>query len=393
METTLSIKNCHRVKAVRLATEPGTASQEFCFRAISRNQSFMSCTYVHTATAPDGTITEIRNVKADMMKWVVTEWKYDVNLEDLWDAGVRAFSGTSHTPEDRAAMYIRDYEKEIQEDLAGLPENEYETYIAKYREWVITLFAKQSRVMSAMIVGPAKFPTQKNKAAGDAYERAYQDFRTWRENFFKAVKRRIEAAKPKEQRDDEEWQGVKAMILRTAETIFGIDTRNEPYYRSSFVTNLYGRLETIAKNGKVEIIKKSAELIKELNQQHKENGGKAIFTDRHKFWKLVEKAEEMIAHQEENANREDETFELDGCTVVKNYEENRLQIFHDEKPAQEVINNLKKEGWRWSRNNGCWQRQLTYNACYSAARVILGTDATFESRKEFVNKLWPDHQK
>lgn len=391
MEATLSIRNCHRAKAVRPATEPDSANQEFGFRAIAKNQSFMSCTYVHTATASDGTVTEIRNTKLDMDKWVVTEWKYDTNLEDLWDAGVRAFSGTSHTPEDRAAQYIREYEKEIQEDLAELPKNEQEAYIAKYREWVSTLFAKQSRVMSAMIVGPAKFPTQRNKAASDAYDYAYKNFRTWRENFFKGVQRRIDAAKPKEQREEEEWQGVKAMITRSAQSIYGIDTRHEPYDRTCFVSNLYGRLETIAKNGKVEIIRKAAEYIKELNKKFKETGGKAIFTDRHKFWKLVDKAGETIAKQQENADKENETIEIYDCTVVKNYEENRLQIFHEEKPAQEVINKLKTEGWRWSRNNGCWQRQLTQNACWSAARVIAGDPAglsNFDEVRTLANKLW-----
>lgn len=389
MEILLSQKNCHRAKTVRPATEPESADYTFSFRAIVKNQSFMYQTYAHQATSTDGKCVEIR--ESEFKNWIVTGWLYEENLEDLYDAGVRAFSATSHTPEERALQYIREYEEEIHKDLKNLPDNEKETYLTKYREWVATLFSKHSRIMSAMIVGPAKFPTARNKSASDAYDRAYQDFRTWRENFFKGVKKRIDAAKPQEQKAEEEWQGVKSMIKQSADTIFGIDTRNEPYYRSAFVSNLYGRLETLANKGKVELIRKAAEYIKELNKIMKENGGKPIFTDRHKFWKLVEKAEESIVKQQENAEKENVTIELESCTVVKNYEEDRLQIFHDEKPAQEIIDHLKKEGWRWSRNNGCWQRQLTSNACYSAARVITGRSATnlnLDEVRTLANKIW-----
>lgn len=393
METILSRKNCHRAKTVRPANEPEATDYTFGFRAVRKHESLMYCAYAHTATAPDGTKVELG--EADFKNWVVTSWLYEENLEDLYEAGVRAFSGTSQTPDDRTAQYIREYEQEIQEDLKKLPEEDRLAYFTKYREWVATLFARHSRVMSAMVVGPARFPTAKNKSAGDAYDRAYQDFRAWREKFFKNVERRIEAAKPQDQRDEEEWQGVKARIIRTASTIFGIDTRHEPYDRALFVSNLYGRMETLAKNGKVEMLRRAAEFIKELNVRFKAEGGKEIFTSRHKFWKLVEKAEETLAKQAENANRENEEFELDNCTVVKNYEEDRLQIFHEKKPAPEVISLLKKEAWKWSRNNVCWQRQLTMNACYSAARVILGGPNGLSNTEEvtkLAKKLWLGHQ-
>ena len=393
METILSIKNCHRAKTVRPVNQPDSPDYTFDYRAIAKHQGFMYCNYAHKVTSPSGEEIEISNY--NLKEWAVTSWLYEVSLENLYDAGVRAFSGTSHTPEDRAVQYIRDYEKEIVEDLKELPEAEHEAYIEKYREWVATLFSKHSRVMSAMIVGPAKFPTKRNKSASDAYDTAYRNFREWRDRFFKGVQRRMEAAKPQDQREEEEWQAVKARIMDTARSIFGIDTRNEPYNRTLFVSNLYNRMETLAKNGKVEMLRRAGEFIKELNAKFKSAGGKPIFTDRHKFWKLVEKAEETLAKQTENANRENEVFEMYSCTIVKNYEEDRLQIFHDGKPAPEVISLLKKEAWRWSRNNACWQRQLTQNACYSAARVILGgPNGTYDVSEvsKLGQKLWHGHQ-
>lgn len=391
METTiLTKKNCHRAATIRPVGDTDCSENVYSFdyRAIKKNESFLHCTYAHEARKPDGTKVEITD--HDLKNWAVVEWHYAENLEDLYDAGVRAFSATSHTPEDRALQYIREYEKEIQEDLGILPENEREPYFAKYREWVTTLFSRHSRIMSAMIVGPAKFPTSRNNNANDAYNQAYQDFRQWRDNFFRGVQRRIEAAKSPEERAEDEFKAIRRSIIESATTIFLHDTKGAPVYRSLIVSNLYNRMETLAKNGKVEMLRRASALIKELNEKFKKEGGKEVFTSRHKFWKLVEQAEAQIAKQQEMEGKEDKEIEFDGGNIVFNYAENRLQIFHDSKPDYDVISLLKKEGWRWSRNNGCWQRQLTPNACYSAARVIKGGKTgveNLETTTQFAKQL------
>lgn len=55
--------------------------------------------------------------------------------------------------------------------------------------------------------------------------------------------------------------------------------------------------------------------------------------------------------------------------VVEDTEIMRLQIIFDGKPEPEVRDILKKNGFRWSPKNSCWQRQLTNNARYSLNRV------------------------
>lgn len=390
METILTIKNCHRAKTVRPVGKPDSPDYEFGWREKSISSNMFGGTYCHIATAPDGTKVEIKD--RDLQNWEVTAWKYAENLEHLWSAGVIAFSGTSHTPEERAAQYIREYEAELQDDLSIMPEHEKEAYISKYSGWVSTLFAKHSRIASAMIVGPARFPSNKNERASNAYDSAYSDFRAWREKYLKGIYTRIEAAKPQSQKDDEEWQGIRSDILSTAGTLLAIDTQNAPYYRSAFVTNLYGRMSTLAKNGKIEMLRRATEFIKEQNEKLKAKGGKVIFTGRHKFWNLLKEAEEEIARKAAKSEREDKEYEFNGGNIVMSFSEDRLQIFHDTKPDYAVISSLKKEGWRWSRNSMCWQRQLTSNACYSAARVIIGTEAPLEEITKFAKMLCQDLQ-
>ena len=70
------------------------------------------------------------------------------------------------------------------------------------------------------------------------------------------------------------------------------------------------------------------------------------------------------AKTEGNTESENEYFR-----TVENTEIMRLQLFFDGKPEAEVRDILKKNGFRWSRKNSCWQRQLTDNARYSLVRV------------------------
>lgn len=59
-------------------------------------------------------------------------------------------------------------------------------------------------------------------------------------------------------------------------------------------------------------------------------------------------------------------WEFDGGTVEANTEENRLQIFFDHKPEEDVRSELKANGFRWAPSAGAWQRQLNDNAIRAA---------------------------
>ena len=64
------------------------------------------------------------------------------------------------------------------------------------------------------------------------------------------------------------------------------------------------------------------------------------------------------------------TTKFDGGEIVRNAEENRLQILFDEIPDADTRDALKSNGFRWSPRNKAWQRQLTQNAEYAARRVL-----------------------
>lgn len=359
----LSKKNCHRAATIREIAHP-IGEWVFEWRGKKLGGNLMRSDYAHIASRP-GFGNSIVIYDGELSNWKVLSWKYEVNLEELWEVACNAFYSTSFNPEERAAQYIRDYEQELNADLANMPENEKEHYITKYKDWVRTLFNKHSRIMSAMITGPARFPTRRNEKANNSYDAACKEFREWREKALKAIARRIEEAKPAEQRESEEWARLKHSITSSAYTIKGINEGTERgYNKALFVSSIYGKVETYAKRGDVAMVEKAIAYIRELNKKS------SIITERHKFFKLAEMAKAACEAQEVKADKEDVEIEFEGGKVVKNFSEDRLQIIFPGKPNAETISKLKSKGFRWSPRFMAWQRQLTSHSYYACASVV-----------------------
>lgn len=81
----------------------------------------------------------------------------------------------------------------------------------------------------------------------------------------------------------------------------------------------------------------------------------------------IRSVKERIARLEEmSSGPAPEGWVFDGGEVICNVEENRLQIRFDAIPEEATRTALKSNGFRWSRRNGVWQRQLTPNAIRTA---------------------------
>ena len=66
-----------------------------------------------------------------------------------------------------------------------------------------------------------------------------------------------------------------------------------------------------------------------------------------------------------------EPIEFDGGVVVANKEINRIQIFFDDIPDEDIRAEMKSRGFKFSRyNDNAWQRQLNSNGIYAAKKVV-----------------------
>lgn len=162
METiVLSKRNCHRADKVRQIAHPEYGEWTFEWRGQKLREGFMHTEYAHLASQPGwGNATVVSDNETEMRLWEVVSWKYDISFEDLWARAVRAYDGTSFSPEVRAATAIREYESLVIEDLKKLPAEEHNEYVAKFREWVGTLFDKHSRILSVNDCRPCQLSGQ-----------------------------------------------------------------------------------------------------------------------------------------------------------------------------------------------------------------------------------------
>ena len=75
---------------------------------------------------------------------------------------------------------------------------------------------------------------------------------------------------------------------------------------------------------------------------------------------------------------EDTEEEHSWGTLAMCYSEERIRFVFSEIPSSEVRSLLKSNGFKWSPNNGAWQRQLTTNAKYATKRILQQLESVSE---------------
>lgn len=358
----LTQQNAHRVTMVRRKDDPTSTPVLFRWRGERR---FGIRNFDHLI----GEGNEARIIKPHEFEgWEVVETSHPGYLEDLWDAAYHAHYWNSQHPDIVGEDELTQYERELHADLQTMPEEQREQYLSNYKSHLSGVWASESRVANAFVTGRSGFNYRRNEKAENAYRNKCEAFRGWRERALKAVEKYKESQKTDEQRAEELWQKVEADIDSTATTIHNLDTGKERgYSRALFVSNLFGRIATYAKNGNVEIVERAVARIREWNAKCQ----KPIITERHSLFKLPDVARSVRQKAEETAGRENKEIAFEGGKVVFNYAEDRLQILFDEVPDKEFRERMHREfRFNWSRRNMAWQRQLTDNAVRAARRLL-----------------------
>jgi len=218
-----------------------------------------------------------------------------------------------------------------------------------------------------MIAGPANFPVVRNAKRSRWADTKLTAFVEWDHKARAAIKRHLLDARTPEEKDTAEWRALQSEITRSLSVILGIDTEGEAWERSAFTTSISGKVERLAQHGEVELVEKALAFLQSYNEQHE----KPAFPARHKIWSFPEvarAAREKLAGAADTPSTVIATGE--GCTIEKNVQADRVQIFFDAKPDATLRDKLKSAGWKWSPSNEAWQRKLTEAAIHSAKSII-----------------------
>ena len=71
----------------------------------------------------------------------------------------------------------------------------------------------------------------------------------------------------------------------------------------------------------------------------------------------------------EDCGLQDNGWQFDGGSVAMNADLNRIQIFFDAKPGEDIRAELKRRGFKWAPSKNAWQRQLTANGIYAVKQI------------------------
>lgn len=273
-------------------------------------------------------------------------------LSPYWDLCYQAHSNISFSPEKRATMYVKEFSQILEEDLKELGEN-----TGNYKEKFINHFTgwmhAKSRCLSSMITGPANFPVRRAQKANNSEHNRYTDFMTWRNKYFKAVNR-IPTKSP-----EEELYLAERKLEHQLNYQLRLKEINK-LIRKSKADNIRDILTYLQES--------DWEFTKDELSQISDNYGRGFKVPGYVLTNLnarIKSTKDKIVIMTNRINTkkswEDINFEGGYVTI----EDDRVKIFHDEKPSKDIINEIKKNGFRWSPFWKCWCRKHTRNALYS----------------------------
>ena len=84
----------------------------------------------------------------------------------------------------------------------------------------------------------------------------------------------------------------------------------------------------------------------------------------------IRRTKKRIEYLEALSARKTAEQVINGVRLLENVEANRVQLFFDSIPSEEVRKKLKTNGFRWCRSEGAWQRHLSPSAVYWAQEVL-----------------------
>jgi hypothetical protein len=263
---------------------------------------------------------------------------------------------------------IAEFESMAQEDINKISEAakeggdplgpQLDRYVSKFKELFIKIIDARSRTASAMITGPANFPTQKNRRALDTERKRYEEFNEWRA---KALKAAIKNVQPVISEIDQ--------VRRNLE-------RREKFHIVMIEANRMIRAGVKDLQGFADKLEISLETAKKLLDPSQIGGAGFADYQLQNNRQEIARLKDRLAILETKEHLKNETGGLaihstfPGGKIAINYELDRVQIYHDQKPEPAKIEALKRAAFRWAPSVKCWQRKHTARALYDAERAV-----------------------
>ena len=231
----------------------------------------------------------------------------------------------------------------------------FDTYARKFAQNLNHRYAIETRCPSVLITGASNFPVRKKEKQNAARDRNMEEY-----NHIQGLLDKIRST------------GMGGISSDDPDAIEKLEAKlkglEESQQKMKAVNAYYRKHKTF--DGCPDISEKNALKIKEQWGNGWYKGipfpPYSLSNNNANIKQVRDRLEDLKKRQ---ASPAPEGWSFDGGCVEMNTEENRVQIFFDEKPDPDVRDALKGRGFRWAPSQGAWQRQLNANGI-AAARAV-----------------------
>lgn len=297
--------------------------------------------------------------------------KTDINLE----MAQRAYDRISFRSEKRGADAVASY-VETMEELAKFIEDNakdvrqqeiaqevFDDLRRKYKSKKLAHLNAISNCISSMIVGPSSFPVRRAEKANVTEHKRSVELLKFHNNLEKYALKNLDRVIPKPEKTLSELDQQKQK-LKSLEDNQELMKRINAQYRKGGWDTVDGISDDMKRELKAAMERDWRKNPKPFESYQLTNNNANIKRVRQRVKELEAKATATKEHGSLDQ-------QLNGLTICRNFEEDRLQLLFDEKPDEKTRGLLKSHGFRWSPRFSAWQRKLTNNALYVLKNILL----------------------
>ena len=259
----------------------------------------------------------------------------------------RACQNTSFSPEKRGEMFLNDLECMLQEFLSQVPDEfkvEYQTkLISLYSNWL----SAKSRCASTMITGGSNFPVRRNEKYNRWEQSAWSKVVEWRDKVLKRLNRQERLTG---------WAEIERLQEKVDQYTKAHEMMKQTNVTLKKKLSDEDMLDALIDIGLNENAAKDL-----LTPDYRGRRGYASFSLTNNL-ATIKSTQARLDRLTREQNTETKEYEIGGIKVEENYADNRIRLYFNGKPSEEVRTKLKKNGFKWSPRAGAWQNYINRNS-------------------------------
>ncbi len=280
------------------------------------------------------------------------------------DIIVRAYQNTSQRPEQYVDLDRGEYTASVNglyTDLISKAEPnrredirvDVEKYRKEYLKRKLELLRRNSQIASTLVTGRANFPVEKMRSKREILQRKKMEFATWQNKQKARLVKKYTGEGNVMANDDLASDKLKDKLSK----------RVIEHDRMKKANKI---LRSNASDKEKELSKLGFEGLEEPFQSYRISNSNAEIRRLKRRIREIEDREDRV----KVGDARELISQKGNVRVIRDNEADRVRIYFDSKPPEDMRKRLKSKGFRWSPKAGAWQRKISNQAIYVAKELV-----------------------